>query len=283
MKILVTGGAGYIGSTICSALEDHTHTPVVIDSLITGKEEFTHGRPFYHADVSDTNALETIFKDHEDIEAVIHCAGRIIIPESVINPFIYYKENLSKSIDFFNFLPKTQAKKIVFSSTAGIYENKNGKMVTEESSIRPSNPYANTKLAIEMALHDFCIAYPIRTISLRYFNPIGADPKMRSGPYTDNPTHILGKLINAVQKNAPFEVTGTDWPTRDGTGIRDYVHVWDLAEAHVKAIEQFDNVVSQERPFLAINLGTGQGITVLEFLELFEEVLGGKLNRVTAP
>lgn len=283
MKILVTGGAGYIGSTICSALEDHHHTPLVIDSLVTGKEEFTHGRPFYHADISDIDALKTIFEDHDDIEAIVHCAGRITIPESVINPFIYYKENLSKSIDLFNFLSETRAKRIVFSSTAGIYENKNGEMVTEGSTIRPGNPYANTKLAIEMALHDFCLAYSMSSISLRYFNPIGADPKMRSGPYTDNPTHILGKLINAARNKTAFEITGADWPTRDGTGIRDYVHVWDLAEAHVKAIERFDNVVSQEQPFLAINLGTGQGFTVLEFLELFEEVLGEKLIRLIAP
>ena len=114
MKILVTGGAGYIGSTICSALEDRHHTPLVIDSLITGREEFLRGRPFYHADISDVDALETIFEDHDDIEAVIHCAGRIIIPESVINPFIYYKENLSKSIDLLNFLSKTRSRKIVF-------------------------------------------------------------------------------------------------------------------------------------------------------------------------
>ena len=134
-----------------------------------------------------------------------------------------------------------------------------------------------------MALQDYCNAYSLRAISLRYFNPIGADPKMRSGPHGDNPTHILGKIISVANGDeAFFQVTGNSWPTRDGTGIRDNIHVWDLAEAHVKAVEEFEAVISNERPFLAINLGTGKGVTVLEFIKAFEEVSGDDIPQIDA-
>ena len=281
MKILVTGGAGYIGSTVCSALEDAGHEPIVIDSLVTGNRDYVRDRAFYHSDIADEQTLKTVMDDHPDIQAVIHCAALIIVPESGQRPYEYYRENVSKSIELFHFLSENGLNRIVFSSTAALYKGGDGSMVTESSTLEPNSPYARTKLSVEMALQDYCNAYNLRAISLRYFNPIGADPKMRSGPHGGNPTHILGKLISVSNGEEPiFQVTGTRWPTRDGTGIRDYIHVWDLAEAHVRAVEKFEAVTSNERPFLAINLGTGRGVTVLEFIRAFEEVLGDDIPQI---
>ena len=276
----MTGGAGYIGSTICSALEDNGHIPVVIDSFVTGNPDFLSDKVFYKGDIGDHDLVEKLLKDHPEIEAVIHCAARIVVPESTTQPYLYYKENVSKSLDLFYQLQGHGLKRIVFSSTAALYKSGDGSVVTEDSYIEPNSPYARTKFATEMALRDFCAAYDMKAITLRYFNPIGADPRMRSGPHVKNPSHILGKLISVLEgEESTFNVAGTNWPTRDGTGIRDYIHVWDLAKAHVLAVEKFDFLLTKE-DFLEINLGTGKGTTVLEFIEAFEEVSGAKINWV---
>tara|TARA_Y100000996_G_C22557329_1_gene655992 strand:- start:5117 stop:6106 length:990 start_codon:yes stop_codon:yes gene_type:complete len=275
VKVLVTGGAGYIGSTVCSALEDKGHTPIIIDSLVTGKEEFISGRAFYKADINNKPVLKKIFEDHPDISITIHCAGLIIVPESTTDPYKYYEENLIKSIHLFKNLLDLNNLKIIFSSTASLYKSVDGSMVTEESELSPQSPYAKTKLAIEMVLEDFSKAYNLEVISLRYFNPIGADPKMRSGPHLANPTHIVGKLVeSAKSKNSTFTITGTNWNTRDGTGIRDYIHVWDLAQAHVSAVEYFDKIITPSVRYHTINLGTGEGTTVSELITAFEEING---------
>ena len=288
MKILVTGGAGYIGGTICSALEDSGHVPVVVDSLVTGRREFVKDRAFYEADVSDGPAIEGIFQDHPEIELAIHCAALVVVPDSVRRPYEYYRENVSKSLEFFHLLNGAGCKKVVFSSSASIYDVVPGFMVTEESPIRPLSPYARTKYMMEMILSDVCAAYDLRGIALRYFNPIGADPQMRSGIQAPEPSHVLGKLVSvALGKEPAFHITGTDWPTRDGTGIRDYVHVWDLAMAHVKAADQFDRAFEksevQNTNYLVINLGTGKGVTVRELVEAFEKVYGQEISKQDAP
>jgi UDP-glucose 4-epimerase len=198
MKILVTGGAGYIGSTICSALIDSGHIPVILDSLITGREEFTRGRIFYKGDIADPEILIKIFADHPTIEGCIHCAALIVVPDSVKNPYEYYHENVSKSIELFKNLNDQGIKKIVFSSSASLYDNVPGFMVTESSPLNPSSPYARTKFIMEMVLSDFCNSYQMRGLALRYFNPIGADPKMRSGIHIPRPSHIVGKLVDAL-------------------------------------------------------------------------------------
>ena len=276
----MTGGAGYIGSTICSALEDNGHIPVVIDSFVTGNPDFVSDKVFYKGDIGNHDLVEKLLKDHPEIEAVIHCAARIVVPESTTQPYLYYKENVSKSLDLFYQLQGHGLKRIVFSSTAALYKSGDGSVVTEDSYIEPNSPYARTKFATEMALRDFCAAYDMKAITLRYFNPIGADPRMRSGPHVKNPSHILGKLISVLEgEESTFNVAGTNWSTRDGTGIRDYIHVWDLAKAHVLAVEKFDFLLTKE-DFLEINLGTGKGTTVLEFIEAFEEVSGAKINWV---
>jgi UDP-glucose 4-epimerase len=285
MKVLITGGAGYIGSTIGSALIDQGHTPIILDSLVTGRKEFTHDRIFYHGDISDDLLLRKIFTDHPDIHGTIHCAALIVVPESVVKPYEYYTENVGKSTTLFHLLHQLGYPRIVFSSSAAIYDLVPGYMVDENSPLRPDSPYSRTKYMMEMVLKDFCAAYKMMGIALRYFNPIGADPKMRSGIHAKNPSHILGKLVDVARgKQSVFQITGTHWPTRDGTGIRDYIHVWDLARAHINAMRLFDKVIGStddnQVKYQVINLGTGRGVTVREMVQAFENVYGQSIAKV---
>jgi UDP-glucose 4-epimerase len=288
MEFLITGGAGYIGSTIASALEDSGHTPIILDSLITGRREFTRGRIFYEADIAYPNTLARIFKEHPDIQATVHCAALIVVPESMTQPYEYYADNVAKSLELFRNLHRLGKPNVVFSSSAAIYDVVPGFMVTEESPLKPISPYARTKYMMEMILKDFCAAYGMKGIALRYFNPIGADPKMRSGIHVESPTHVLGKLVETEQGRQPFfEITGTDYPTRDGTGVRDYIHVWDLAQAHVSALVNFEDTFQRagnpEEEYLVINLGTGHGVTVRELVTAFEHVVGHPINKKESP
>ena len=289
MKVLVTGGAGYIGSTICSALRDSGHTPVILDSLVTGRVEFTRGHIFYHGDIADEKIVRQVFEEHPEIAATIHCAALIVVPESVARPYDYYRENVCKSLEFFNLLRLLDHGRVVFSSSASIYDVVPGYMVTELSPLKPSSPYARTKYMMEMVLKDMCAAYGMEGIALRYFNPIGADPQMRTGIHIEKPSHVLGKLVDtALGKIPEFEITGIDWATRDGTGIRDYIHVWDLAQAHVMAVERFSQIFEQsgsdnDTRYVVINLGTGKGVTVRELVTAFEKVYGQTIHKVERP
>lgn len=288
MKILITGGAGYIGSTIASALLDGGHTPVLLDSLVTGRREFTRDRIFYEGDIADRALLQRIFSEHPDIYATIHCAALIVVPESTARPYDYYRENVAKSLELFHTLHSLGSKRVVFSSSASIYDVVPGFVVDETAPLKPSSPYARTKFMMEMILRDFCAAYGMYGIALRYFNPIGADPQMRSGVHLPAPTHILGKLVDtALGKNPRFEITGTQWPTRDGTGLRDYIHVWDLAQAHIAAVERFERVFERlgnpPDRYAVINLGTGRGVTVRELVTAFEKVWGRPINKADCP
>jgi len=276
MKILITGGAGYIGSTVASALIDAGHQAVLIDNLVNGRREFTKDRFFYEGDIGDSVLISRIFDEHRDIDAVIHCAALIVVPDSVARPYDYYHENVTKSLNLFHQLAGLGVKRIVFSSSASLYDTVPGFMVTEESALKPLSPYSRTKLMMEMMLENLSQAEGFSAVALRYFNPIGADPAMRTGPYLKNPTHVMAKIIQAANGQIPyFSITGTDWPTRDGSGIRDYMHVWDLAKAHVAAVERFDLCIAEEdRSFTVINLGTGNGVTVRELLTAFESVIG---------
>ena len=244
MRVLVTGGAGYIGSTIANALNDTGHQAVILDSLITGQKTFTKGHPFFEGDIADRALLERIFMEYPDIACTIHCAAIIVVPESVAQPYRYYRENVVKSLELFKHLEELGYPKAVFSSSASVYDAVPGFKVTEASPLKPSSPYARTKYMMEMVLEDLSHATLLRGIALRYFNPIGADPKLRSGVHVRQPSHVMGKLVDtALGKIPEFQITGVDWPTRDGSGIRDYIHVWDLAMAHVKAVESFDRAL----------------------------------------
>ena len=284
MKVLVTGGAGYIGATICSALLDAGHTPIILDSLVTGRREFTTGREFYEGDIADAALLARLTAEHPDIDCAIHCAALILVPQSVSDPHGYYLTNVAKSNELFNNLVAHGIKRIIFSSSGSIYDDVPDFEVREDAPLNPRSPYARTKFMMEMILRDFTAAYDLRAIALRYFNPIGADPKLRTGLQQKLPTHILGKLISVATGREPeLNITGVDWPTRDGTAIKDYIHVWDLARAHVAAAERFDDAFENGEKYSVINLGTGTGSTVREIVTAFEKVLGREIPKRDAP
>ena len=285
MKVLVTGGAGYIGSTTAKALEEAGHTPVILDSLLTGPLAFVRDRIFYEGDIADRALVRRVVDEHPDIDATIHMAARIVVPESVELPYEYYRDNVAKSLELFDELNSLGKTRVLFSSSASLYALKDDFEVTEADALAPNSPYARTKRMMEEVLQDMAVATDLRAIILRYFNPIGSDPDLESGIYAKEPSHVLGQLVMAArgQKDA-FTITGTEHPTRDGTGIRDYIHVWDLAKAHVRAVEQFDQVIDAAgAPSVVINVGTGAGVTVRELVAAFEDVFGQKVPVREAP
>jgi UDP-glucose 4-epimerase len=282
MDLLITGGAGFIGSTIASAALDAGHRPIILDSLITGRAEFTKGRIFYEGDIADPVVVNRVFDDHPDIQAVIHCAALIVVPDSVARPIEYYRANVCATLDLVETLVARGCKRLIFSSSASIYEPNEDFSVDESSGIAPISPYARTKVVVEGMLEDISVATDLKVLSLRYFNPIGADAQMRTGLQVRSPSHALGKLIQTREAGEPFQLTGEDFPTRDGSGIRDYVHVWDLVQAHLAALDRFDSVLGDET-YQVINLGTGTGTTVKELVAAFEEVVGQPVNVQRAP
>ncbi|MBT2224413.1 UDP-glucose 4-epimerase GalE [Nonomuraea sp. NEAU-A123] len=270
MRVLISGGAGFIGSTVASACLDAGITPVILDNLVTGRREFAEGRTFYEGDIADGALVDKIFAEQPGIEAVIHCAALIVVPDSVADPVGYYRANVTKSLEFVDHLLRNGCPRMIFSSSASIYRTGDDHTVDESSALDPQSPYARTKAVCEAMFADIAATRPIRVLSLRYFNPIGADPAMRTGLQLRRPSHALGKMIGAHEEGVPFEITGTDYSTRDGSGIRDYVHVWDLAAAHVAALQRFDALSDAEA---VINLGTGSGTTVRELVDAFNRVV----------
>ena len=283
VKVLITGGAGFIGSTVASACADAGMVPVVLDNLSTGRPEFVAGRAFYEGDIADGALIDRIFRDHPDIAATIHCAALIVVPESVAQPIRYYRENVAKTVELAEHLLRNGCERLLFSSSASVYGSAGEGQVDESSPLAPSSPYARTKAMMEQVLADISAASPMRVVSLRYFNPIGADPRLRTGLQNPAPSHALGKIIEAYTSGRPFPLTGSDWPTRDGSGIRDYIHVWDLADAHVRALVAFDRVVPPGGAHRVLNVGTGDGTTVRELVAAFEKVVGESIPVVDAP
>jgi UDP-glucose 4-epimerase len=276
-EVLITGGAGYIGSTVGSACLDAGISPVILDSLVTGRREFATGRAFYQGDIADGALVDRIFAEHPEIYAVIHCAALIVVPYSMVDPISYYRANVTKGLELVGHLLRNGCERLLFSSSAAIYRAGEDLTVDEDSVIDPQSPYARTKAVCEAMFADIAAAHPLHVLSLRYFNPIGADPKMRTGQQLRRPTHALAKMMQAHDEGVPFMITGTDWPTRDGSGIRDYIHVWDLAAAHLAALSRFDALPG---PVTVINLGTGSGTTVRELLAAFNRVVGRPVQAI---
>ena len=280
MKVLITGGAGFIGSTIASACADAGIEVVVLDDLSAGLRAFGERFAFYQGDYGDRELVRRVFAEHPEIDAVVHCAASIVVPESMADPLAYYANNVAKMPGFLTEVLAAGCGRVLFSSTAAMYEPGADLVVTEESPLNPLSPYAASKSMVERMLADTTVATDLRVISLRYFNPIGADPKLRTGLQLTKPSHALGLLLSARAEGRPFTVTGTDWATRDGSGLRDYIHVWDLALAHVAALLRFDEVTAG---YEVINLGTGTGTTVFELVQAFSEVTGEEMPVVLAP
>jgi len=281
MKILIAGGAGFIGSTIALACADAGIAPVLLDNLVTGRAEFAKGFDFYEGDIADGALIDKIFTEHPDIEAAIHAAALVVVPESVADPIRYFRVNVTGSLEFAAHLLRNACTRLIFSSSASIYQVSEDLTVSEDSPLDPHSPYARSKAVTEAMFADIADATPLRILSLRYFNPIGADPRLRTGLQNPAPSHALGKIIQASSERTVFHVTGTDYPTRDGSGIRDYVHVWDLATAHVAALDRFDEIMTS--PSLVINLGTGTGTTVRELVAAYNRVSDQPVTTADAP
>lgn len=278
LKVLVTGGAGYIGSTVVSALADAGHAPVVLDSLVQGQAEFAAGHPLYVGDIADGVLLERIFREHPDIGVLMHFAARIDVEESTRLPALYYTENLCKAAVLLEGALSHGVRRVIFSSTAAVYQGGDGSQgLTEAATLEPLSPYARSKLMFEGVLADVCAQFGASAVALRYFNPVGADPAFRSGPYKSDPSHILGKLTKlAAAGGGEFVINGNDYPTRDGTPVRDYIHVWDLARAHLAALGY---VTREQQPGCTVlNVGSGWGVTVQEFVDAFLTVSGVDLR-----
>ena len=276
MKVLITGGAGFIGATVATACLEAGITPVILDDFSTGRPEFVADRLSYSGDIADADVLDQIFADHPDISATIHCAAKIVVPESVADPIGYYDNNVAKTFALVGHLLRHGCTRLLFSSSASIYAPGADLTVDESSALAPGSPYARSKMVVELFLEDAARAYGMRVLSLRYFNPIGADPQLRTGLQLAAPSHAVGKLLEAYTAGVPFQVTGVDYATRDGSAIRDYIHVWDLAQAHVAALQRMDDIV-EPGTALPINVGTGNGTTVRELVAAFRAIVGDAL------
>ncbi len=280
MTILVTGGAGYIGSHTVVQLIEAAHSVVILDNLFNSKREvlnrietITGHRPkFFLGDVRDRQVLRTIFSENA-ISAVIHFAGLKAVGESVAMPLAYYDNNVSGSVILFEEMAKANVKTLVFSSSATVYGDPASVPIAEDFPLRATNPYGQSKLMVEDILRDLYKSDPSWKIALlRYFNPVGAHV---SGLIGEDPAGIPNNLVPfiaqvAVGKREKLAVFGDDYPTPDGTGVRDYIHIEDLARGHLSAI----NALDQGAGLLAVNLGTGRGYSVLEMIRAFEEASG---------
>lgn len=279
-KVLVTGGAGYIGSHAVLALRDAGHRVTVIDDLSTG---FRWAVPdevdFYQGNVADATLIDQITAECS-IDAVMHFAGSIIVPESVTDPLKYYRNNTAATRELLESVVRNGVGHFIFSSTAAVYGAPESVPVDEATPCRPINPYGASKLMTELMLADVAAAHPLNFAALRYFNVAGADPQGRAGQSTAGATHLIKIAVEAaLGKRASVAVYGNDYMTPDGTGVRDYIHVSDLAAAHVAAL---DRLVAEPETSLTLNCGYGRGFSVLEVLDAVDRVAGVKLDRVIA-
>jgi UDP-glucose 4-epimerase len=278
---LVTGGAGYIGSHAVLALLDGGWPVAVIDNFTTGfKFAVPDGVPLYEGDIEDGALLARIFEEQK-IGAIMHFAGSIIVPESVEDPLKYYHNNTAKSRALIEAAVTAGVRHFIFSSTAATYGVPKISPVTEDSPQVPINPYGWSKLMTEQMLSDTAAAHDLNFCALRYFNVAGADPQARSGQSTAGATHLIKVAVEAaLGKRDKVAVFGTDYDTPDGTGVRDYIHVSDLAAAHVLALQA---LVQQPERSLKMNCGYGQGFSVLEVLDAVDRVTNLKLSREMQP
>ena len=271
MKVLITGGAGYIGSHMALALIDLDISVVVLDNLTSG---FTNLIPqkarFINGDFGDISLLDNIIKN-ETFDAVIHFAGSLKVEESVSNPFKYYENNLVKTLNFVNYLSNSKTKNLIFSSTAAVYDPFCNELVNEDSKLNPLNPYGSSKLMCERIIKDIANISQLKFFILRYFNVAGADILGRSGQLHDLSTHLIKVCIEcAVKKRPIFEIFGNNYPTKDGTCIRDYIHVSDLIAGHIIALMHLTNEGKSD----ICNLGYGHGYSVLDIVERVKNISG---------
>lgn len=273
--ILVTGGAGYIGSHGCKALASAGWRPVVYDNLSRGHARAVRWGPLVEGDLHDGPRLAAAMREHA-IAAVMHFAAFAYVGESVRDPELYYRNNVGGTLALFAAMREAAVGTIVFSSTCAVYGAPDRVPIAESTAKAPLNPYGETKLAVERALHWYGEAYGLRYAALRYFNAAGADPDSEIGEDHDPETHLIPRVIRAaLGRGDPVEIYGTDYPTPDGTAIRDYIHVTDLAEAHVRALDYLERGGDN----IAVNLGTGKGSSVREVVAAVERIAARPVPR----
>lgn len=278
MAVLVTGGAGYIGSHMVLALRDRGEDVVVLDNLSTGHEwAVPRGVPLAVGNAGDENLVARLIRQH-GIDAIAHFAGSIVVPDSVRDPLFYYQNNTAASRALIAAAVRAGVETFIFSSTAAVYGAPETNPVAEDAPLRPISPYGSSKLMTETMLRDTAFAHDLRFTALRYFNVAGADPKGRSGQSTPRATHLIKVAVQTALGDRPcLEVFGTDYDTADGTCIRDYIHVEDLADAHIAALEA-DKGLSG-----CYNLGTGRGHSVREVIDTARRVTGREIPEVVSP
>ncbi|MFC0685378.1 UDP-glucose 4-epimerase GalE [Novosphingobium clariflavum] len=277
LPVLVTGGAGYIGSHAVLALKDAGWPVTVIDNLVTGfRFAVPEGVALYEGDIEDGALLARIFAE-QGIRAIMHFAGSVVVPESVENPLKYYHNNTAKSRALIEAAVKAGVPHFIFSSTAATYGIPEVSPVQEDSPRLPINPYGMSKLMTEIMLGDVSRAHPLNFCALRYFNVAGADPQARTGQSTAGATHLIKVAVEAaLGKRSHVSVFGTDFDTPDGTGVRDYIHVSDLAAAHVLALEA---LIAEPTQSLTMNCGYGRGFSVLDVLDAVDRVTNLQIER----
>ncbi len=278
-SILVTGGAGYIGSHICKVLACAGYRPIVFDNLSRGHRKAVRWGPLIVADLADPARICGALAEYR-VAAVMHFAAYAYVGELVGNPALYYRNNLIGTLSLLDAMRQTGVGEIVFSSTCATYGTPDGVPIRESAPQRPVNPYGETKLAIERALHWYGEAYGIRSVTLRYFNAAGADPDGEIGECHEPETHLVPLVLEAaLGHRRQIEIYGTDYPTPDGTAIRDYIHVHDLAIAHLRALEH----LCSGGESIAVNLGTGHGHSVRDVIAVAETISGRKVPALAAP
>lgn len=274
MNILVTGGAGYVGSHACKALAAAGFLPIVYDNLVYGHPWAVKWGPLVEGDINDRQALEEVFRQYRP-EAVLHFAAYAYVGESVEDPIKYYRNNIVGSVNLVETMIAHGVKKFIFSSSCATYGIPVSERISELHRQEPINPYGFTKLAIERLLHDVAHAQSLRYTNLRYFNAAGADVEGEIGEQHDPETHLIPRVLEVAQGvREAIEVYGTDYSTPDGTAVRDYVHVSDLAVAHVRALER----LIQGGESISLNLGVGRGYSVKEVISAVERVTGRHVN-----
>jgi len=271
MKVLVLGGAGYIGSHICKALALMNHQTVVLDNLSTGHREAVRWSQFIEADILDAEALLSILQDAGPFDLIMHFCAKSLVGESVQNPALYYRNNVAGTLNLLDAMVATGHDKLVFSSTAAVFGMPEQELINEQHSRMPINPYGQSKKMIEDVLGDYHHAYGIKSVALRYFNACGADPDGEIGERHEPETHLIPNILKSAiaGKTSTLKVFGDIYPTPDGTCIRDYIHVNDLASAHILAGEY----LQQHDGAFAFNLGNGNGFSVLQVIEAAKQVV----------
>ncbi len=274
-SILVAGGAGFVGSHACKALARAGYTPVTLDNLATGHADAVKWGPLVQADIRDADLVRQTLRDHQ-ITAVMHFAASSLVGESMAKPALYYENNVIATLRFLEALTAEGLRQIVFSSTAAVYGVAEGELISETAPLKPTNTYGETKRAIEGALSWLAPVQGFGWAALRYFNAAGADEDGEIGERHDPETHLIPNMVRATLGTGPgLKVFGTDYPTADGSAVRDYIHVTDLAEAHVAALAWLKaGGAAAFGGGRAFNLGTGKGLSVLEMVAAAERVMG---------